>query len=32
LLRDFDYLTAEDISAALLYAAHASNHRVVQTA
>ncbi len=32
LLRDFDYLTAEDIAAALLYAAHASNHRVVQTA
>lgn len=32
LLRDFDYLMAEDISAALLYAAHASNHRVVQTA
>jgi len=32
LLRDFDYLTAQDISAALLYAAHASNHRVVQTA
>lgn len=32
LLRDFDYLTADDISAALLYAAHASNHRVVQTA
>jgi uncharacterized protein (DUF433 family) len=32
LLRDFDYLTAEDIFAALLYAAHASNHRVVQTA
>ncbi len=32
LQHDFDYLTAEDISAALLYAAHASNHRVVQTA
>ena len=32
LLHDFDYLMAEDISAALLYAAHASNHRVVQTA
>lgn len=32
LLRDFDYLTAEDIAAALLYAAHASNHRLVQTA
>jgi uncharacterized protein (DUF433 family) len=32
LLHDFDYLTADDIAAALLYAAHASNHRVVQTA
>lgn len=32
LLRDFDYLAAEDIAAALLYAAQASNHRVVQTA
>lgn len=31
LLRDFDYLSADDIAAALLYAAHASNHRVVQT-
>jgi uncharacterized protein (DUF433 family) len=32
LLRDFDYLTAEDIAAALLYAARASNHRVVRSA
>jgi uncharacterized protein (DUF433 family) len=32
LLRDFDYLTAEDIAAALLYAARASDHRVVETA
>jgi uncharacterized protein (DUF433 family) len=32
LLRDFYYLTAEDIAAALLYAAQAANHRVVQTA
>lgn len=32
LLNDFDYLTAEDIAAALLYAAHATNHRVVHTA
>jgi uncharacterized protein (DUF433 family) len=32
LLRDFDYLTAEDIAAALLYAARASDHRVVRTA
>jgi uncharacterized protein (DUF433 family) len=32
LLRDFDYLVADDIRAALLYAAHAANHRVVQTA
>ena len=32
LLRDFDYLTAEDIAAALLYSARASDHRVVQTA
>ena len=30
LLRDFDYLTAEDITAALLYSARASDHRVVQ--
>jgi uncharacterized protein (DUF433 family) len=32
LLADFDYLTAEDIAAALLYAAHATEHRVVRTA
>jgi len=32
LLRDFDYLTADDISAALLYAARAADHRVVRTA
>jgi uncharacterized protein (DUF433 family) len=32
LLADFDYLTDEDISAALLYAARATDHRVVRTA
>lgn len=32
LLRDFDYLTAQDIAAALLYAARATDHRVVRTA
>ena len=32
LLHDFDYLTAEDIAAALLYSARASDHRVVHTA
>jgi uncharacterized protein (DUF433 family) len=32
LLTDFDYLTAKDIAAALLYAARASEHRVVHTA
>lgn len=32
LLADFDYLTAEDITAALLYAAHATEHRIVRTA
>lgn len=32
LLRDFDYLTAEDIAAALLFSARAADHRVVQTA
>jgi uncharacterized protein (DUF433 family) len=32
LLRDFDYLTADDIAAALLYSARASDHRVVHTA
>ena len=32
LLRDFDYISADDIAAALLYSARASDHRVVQTA
>lgn len=32
LLADFDYLTADDIAAALLYAARAADHRVVRTA
>jgi uncharacterized protein (DUF433 family) len=32
LLRDFDYLTAQDIAAALVYAARAADHRVIQTA
>jgi uncharacterized protein (DUF433 family) len=32
LLADFDYLTAEDIAAALFYAARATEHRVVRTA
>lgn len=32
LLRDFDYLASDDIAAALLYAAQASDHRVVHTA
>jgi uncharacterized protein (DUF433 family) len=32
LLADFDYLTAEDITAALLYAARATEHRIVRTA
>jgi uncharacterized protein (DUF433 family) len=32
LLADFDYLTEEDIAAALLYAARATDHRVVRTA
>jgi uncharacterized protein (DUF433 family) len=32
LLSDFDYLTADDIAAALLYAARATEHRVVRTA
>jgi uncharacterized protein (DUF433 family) len=32
LLADFDYLTSEDISAALLYAARATEHRIVRTA
>ena len=32
LLADFDYLTEEDIAAALLYAARATEHRIVRTA
>lgn len=32
LLADFDYLTADDIAAALLYAARATDHRVVRIA
>jgi uncharacterized protein (DUF433 family) len=32
LLADFDYLTAEDIAAALLYAARATEHRIVHSA
>jgi uncharacterized protein (DUF433 family) len=32
LLADFDYLSAEDITAALLYAARATAHRIVRTA
>jgi uncharacterized protein (DUF433 family) len=32
LLADFDYLTDEDIAAALLYAARATEHRIVRTA
>lgn len=32
LLADFDYLTGEDIAAALLYAARATEHRIVRTA
>jgi uncharacterized protein (DUF433 family) len=32
LLHDFDYLTADDIAAALLYAARAADHRIVRTA
>jgi uncharacterized protein (DUF433 family) len=31
LLADFDYLTADDIAAALLYAARATDHRIVRT-
>jgi uncharacterized protein (DUF433 family) len=31
LLCDFDYLKADDIAAALLYAARAADHRVIQT-
>jgi uncharacterized protein (DUF433 family) len=29
ILADYDYLTQEDISAALAYAARATNHRVI---
>ena len=32
LLADFDYLTPDDIAAALLYAARATEHRIVRTA
>jgi len=32
ILRDFDYLTEEDLAAALLYAARAADHRVIRTA
>jgi uncharacterized protein (DUF433 family) len=32
LLADFDYLAADDIAAALLYAARATEHRIVRTA
>jgi uncharacterized protein (DUF433 family) len=32
ILADYDYLTDEDISAALAYAAQATNHRVITTA
>ncbi len=32
LLVDFDYLTEQDIAAALLYAARATDHRIVRTA
>lgn len=32
LLADFDYLTVDDIAAALLYAARATEHRIVRTA
>jgi uncharacterized protein (DUF433 family) len=32
ILADYDYLTHEDISAALAYAAQATNHRVITTA
>jgi uncharacterized protein (DUF433 family) len=32
LLADFDYLTEDDIAAALLYAARATDHRIVRTA
>jgi uncharacterized protein (DUF433 family) len=32
ILQDFDYITEEDVTAALLYAARAADHRVIQTA
>lgn len=32
LLADFDYLADEDVTAALLYAAQATDHRVIRTA
>jgi uncharacterized protein (DUF433 family) len=32
ILADYDYLTDEDISAALAYAARAINHRIITTA
>lgn len=32
ILADYDYLAEEDISAALAYAAQATNHRVITTA
>lgn len=32
LLRDFDYLSDEDVTAALIYAARASDHRVIRVA
>ena len=32
ILQDFDYLTRDDIAAALLYAARAADHRVIRTA
>jgi uncharacterized protein (DUF433 family) len=32
ILADYDYLNQEDISAALAYAAQATNHRVITTA
>jgi uncharacterized protein (DUF433 family) len=32
ILADYDYVTDEDISAALAYAARAINHRVITTA
>jgi uncharacterized protein (DUF433 family) len=32
LLADFDYLTADDVAAALLYAARATEHRIVRSA